>query len=183
MSQPAHSTKSPSTQIELEPLGPDVVMPHDRIVSPNWTVQLTHVDGQSIPDRPGHNCPGCDYDLRTLTGRVCPECGSTFTIGEARYAGLPHDPNASSDILAIRMQRVAWVICIPIFITCFFAPFVATATIPTIGTMIFQSILTAPFVFGYVGDNDLFERFSTARILIATSAYVVFCIVEVLFIL
>ena len=183
MSQPARPANSPSAQIELEALGRDVVIPHDRAVSPNWALRLNDDDGRSIPDRSGYNCPCCDYDLRTMTGRVCPECGSTFTIGEARRAGIAHDLSASEDMQAIRIQRIARVICVAMFVTCFFAPFIATASMPTIATMIIQSILTAPFVFGFLGDNDLFEQFSIVRVLVTTSAYVVFCIIEVLFLI
>jgi len=40
-----------------------------------------------IPDSPPHVCPGCRYSLTGLTSRRCPECGESFTLSDARFAG------------------------------------------------------------------------------------------------
>lgn len=39
------------------------------------------IDKSPLP--PGHECPFCGYDLRGVAQRVCPECGTAFTVREA----------------------------------------------------------------------------------------------------
>ncbi len=46
------------------------------------------IDHGEVPKRPPHICPNCDYDLRGLTSRRCPECGEEFTLLEARMRAI-----------------------------------------------------------------------------------------------
>jgi hypothetical protein len=46
----------------------------------------------SVPGFPPHICPICDYDLRGIARRTCPECGHRFKLAEARRAGRGEKP-------------------------------------------------------------------------------------------
>lgn len=180
MSQPAQSAKSPATRIELEPLGHDVVTPHDQVSARDWTVQLTGDDGKPIPNRPGHNCPDCDYDLRALTGRTCPECGREFSITDARYAGLPNNPLAATDWRTMRREKIIIRICAVVFIVCFFVPFAAAGVRPTLLTLMYGAFLATPFVCCFICWSYLNGRVSAGIALATTSFYAVVTILVAL---
>ncbi len=46
-----------------------------------------------VPGWPAHLCPVCDYLLTGLTSRRCPECGTPFTIAEARRRAIEKSPS------------------------------------------------------------------------------------------
>jgi hypothetical protein len=167
-------TNSRSSHIKLEPLADDIITPHDRVVAPNWRVQLTGDDGRPIPNRPGHNCPDCDYDLRALGGRTCPECGREFSITEARYAGLPNNPLAESDWRIMRRDRIIIRICAAVFIVSFFVPFAASKTQPTTLTLMYQAFLATPFLGCCIFWSYLNGRVSAGIALATTTSYTVF---------
>lgn len=42
-----------------------------------------------LPLVDGLRCPHCEYDLRGLTRRVCPECGNAFTVADILSGRTP----------------------------------------------------------------------------------------------
>lgn len=165
--------------IELEPLGSEVAPADHQQPGATWSVNLSSDPGNPIPDRPGYRCPQCDYDLRKLPGRVCPECGSPFTIGEARVAGLAHDPRAADDHRAMLQHKILVRASIAAFVLCFFAPFVVSGTWPTAGMLFIQLILTLPFLVIGAGAAYIFMRTVSESAIIATALYLGFTIVYV----
>lgn len=61
----------------------------------------------SVPARPLHLCPACDYILTGLTSRRCPECGEPFTLGDARHWGFAKSPGMRRLYRAMSIDR-AW---------------------------------------------------------------------------
>ena len=101
--------RPPSAPIELEPLGEGVFGPNQFPDPPESQMSGPRTPSP-IPPRPGYHCPRCNYDVRGIAGRVCPECGEIFTLSEALYAGLLHNPNFKADFRVIRRRRfLLWV--------------------------------------------------------------------------
>ncbi len=40
---------------------------------------------ESVPAKPLHLCPNCDYNLTGLIEQRCPECGEPFDLADARF--------------------------------------------------------------------------------------------------
>ncbi len=77
----------PSSPIELEPL--DLEPAPQRNVGQFPDARTNSFDGvYTIPEKPLHLCPTCDYNLTGLTSRRCPECGEAFDLHEARLRGF-----------------------------------------------------------------------------------------------
>ena len=135
-------------EIELEAL-PDVV------VDPNVGYQPGYYPGISqrgdygipIPDADGHLCPKCNYDVRKLTGRVCPECGEHFTLGEARQAGMAKDPHYKIDYQVINANRLQIGVAFCVIGFAIFLPSIAKLAAPTWGQVGLQVIFGVPFLF------------------------------------
>ncbi|MCB9858524.1 MAG: hypothetical protein H6818_22835 [Phycisphaerales bacterium] len=127
--------------IELEPLAIESTTAH----YPRPTV-LNEPFHSFVPNRPGYQCPDCDYDLRGQPGRKCPECGHKFTVGEAHLAGLSHDPLMAMDDAAIRRDKRIFAICVGIFILAFISPNLLTWSAPTSFTLFGQMFYASVFV-------------------------------------
>ncbi|MCZ6697597.1 MAG: hypothetical protein O7D94_01545 [Planctomycetota bacterium] len=70
-------------------------------------------DHGPVPASPLHLCPSCEYELRGLLSRRCPECGTAFTLADARQKGTEKSAEARQDrrvILTARLQFALGVI-------------------------------------------------------------------------
>lgn len=106
MTAPESKPTTPSP-IELEPLGSEVIVPNDRLPPPPiFAAPSFFDDGAPLPDRDGMRCPNCDYDVRGLPSRICPECGNTFRVSDVKKAGLPYVPGFEEDFKAIRRANI-----------------------------------------------------------------------------
>lgn len=165
-------------EIELEAL-PDVV------VDPNIGYQPGYYPGISqrgdygipIPDADGHLCPNCNYDVRMLSGRVCPECGERFTLGAARQAGMSKDPVYKSDYQVISAHRWMFGISIGVILFAIFLPAIGTLSIPTWSGVGLRLILGAPFVFLGVMYCYCFMRPARDGLLLAALLYGAFSLI------
>lgn len=81
--------------------------------------------GLPVPEKPAHVCPACDYSLTGLTSRRCPECGTPFTLVEARRAGRRAHPTEVEDRRAQWWQHVAYAIGWTLIGGSVFAPTIA----------------------------------------------------------
>lgn len=61
--------------------------------------------GRPVPEEPLHLCPKCDYILTGLTSRRCPECGTPFTLLEARRHADRLSPAHKLDRRAVRWDQ------------------------------------------------------------------------------
>lgn len=163
--------------IELEPLARDVVTPDDQRPGAEWRYVVAGDRGNTIPNRPGFNCPDCDYDLRGLPDRNCPECGRHFTMSDARLAGLEYDPRAVDDRRAMKAQKRLMPVCIGLVVAAFFSPFVITTSWPSGPAVFFQLVIGVPFAICGIGYCHITSRPRSQGILIATSMYVAYTFV------
>ncbi|MCB9858523.1 MAG: hypothetical protein H6818_22830 [Phycisphaerales bacterium] len=168
----------PRVEIDLEPL-PDVV------VDPNVGYQAPYYPGVSqrgdygipVPDRDGHLCPNCNYDVRGLSGRICPECGQHFTIAETLRAGHSNMPDHKADAVAMSQQRWTVVATILLFVAGFFLPCLVGLKLPTWGDAGFRMIFLMPFALMGIMYSYCLMRPSREAGLVAAILYAVFSFV------
>ena len=136
----------PPVEFDLEPL-PDVVVDPNRGYQPGYYPGISQRgdNGLPIPQREGHLCPKCKYDVRGLTGRICPECGQHFTIAESRQAGLANSPDVRRDFNAILQQQWQVYGSIIVFALSIFSPFIVTPEPLTLGGFGMQLMFALPF--------------------------------------
>lgn len=94
-----------SDGIELQPL--DNLPPPSRFVEQS-AAPTGGLDGDAshpVPAHPLHLCVECEYILTGLTARRCPECGTPFTLLEARRQGRSLLPEFRRDRRAIRLAN------------------------------------------------------------------------------
>ena len=98
--------REPARLIELQPL--DEVPPPPRHVGKSGEVVagLAGDHGRPVPEQPLHLCPECDYNLTGLVSRKCPECGTPFTLSEARRHADGFSPAAQRDRRSARLDRI-----------------------------------------------------------------------------
>lgn len=134
--------------IELEAL-PDVVVDPNRGYQPGYYPGISQRGdyGIPIPDMEGYHCPNCDYDVRRLTGRICPECGEHFTWGAARNAGLSKAPEVKIDYCVITQHRWTVYASILLYFAALGAPYIVRLKAPTSGDIAFQMMFLVPFAF------------------------------------
>lgn len=104
---PAESDGQPErkSKIELEPLATRAAP--DRYVTQHTQTPRPDRDlGQPVPAAPVHLCPQCDRDLKGLTSRQCPECGSPFTLEDARQHARNRSPRHQEDVRSLFGQRL-----------------------------------------------------------------------------
>lgn len=73
-------------------------------------------DHGPVPASPLHLCPSCEYELRGILSRRCPECGAAFTLTEARKKGTQKTPEARQDrraVLTDRLQFATGLVLLP----------------------------------------------------------------------
>lgn len=80
-------------------------------------------DHGPVPASPLHLCPSCDYELRGLRSRRCPECGTAFTLSEARIKGSEKAPETRQDRRAVLTDRLQFVSGLFLLSTGFFGAF------------------------------------------------------------
>lgn len=146
MPEDADAKPRQPVEINLEPL-PDVV------VDPNVGYQAAYYPGVNqrgdnglpVPNREGHLCPKCNYDVRGLSGRICPECGAHFSIGETRIAGSSKAPDHKLDLRVITQQQ--WTVNggILLFLAALVAPHLVARSLPNWSDVALQLIFLMPF--------------------------------------
>ncbi|MCA9255648.1 MAG: hypothetical protein KDA33_08410, partial [Phycisphaerales bacterium] len=109
--------------------------------------------------------------VRNIAGRTCPECGDTFSIGEARVAGIADDPRSADDRKVILREKVFNYGAIAVFVVCFFTPFIHSGRFPTAGGVFLQLVLLAPFVTFGVGVSHYFSRSVSESAIITVALY------------
>lgn len=92
-------------QIELEPLGAPEPQELSLEGDVPYAPQIDRPTFSPVPSTQAHYCPQCNYDLRGLTTRVCPECGRAFTIAETRKERGSRSPVSKEDESAMRIER------------------------------------------------------------------------------
>ncbi len=78
--KPNFRKPDPSIELEVFDLGPDEAAPKHTV---DHFQEMTPAF-EPIPANPLHLCPNCNYNLTGLTSRICPECGETFDVLDAR---------------------------------------------------------------------------------------------------
>ncbi|MFQ5411801.1 MAG: hypothetical protein ACE5EC_05870, partial [Phycisphaerae bacterium] len=68
------------------------------------------------PGEPLHLCPVCDYILTGLISRRCPECGTAFTLIEARRRGALQSPRVRRDMRALKWTRISICLGLALFL-------------------------------------------------------------------
>ncbi len=87
--------------IELEPAQPKET---PRYIEANGPLRTENLG--SIPQKPVHLCPNCDYNLTGLTNNRCPECGEEFNRSEARIRGIEVSLGAKSVLYSLGFARL-----------------------------------------------------------------------------
>ncbi len=112
--------------IELEPaIKPE--MPRYIVSSASERAKATDT-GAPVPAQPLHLCPECEYDLRGLLSRRCPECGTPFTLTGARRVGLQYLPETESDLTVARKEQIRQRIGLALFALAWIVPFIVDPT-------------------------------------------------------
>lgn len=93
----------PKPALELEPL--------NVASTPRHVEQTNHglgtIDPEvPVPAHPLHLCPNCDYNLTGLRSRRCPECGESFSLGDARGRGFETSDEMKSLLISDRWAEV-----------------------------------------------------------------------------
>jgi len=98
--------REPADLVELQPL--DEAPPPPRHVGKRGevVVGLAGDYGRPVPEQPPHLCPECDYNLTGLISRRCPECGTPFTLSEARWHADGFSPATMRDQRSVRLDRI-----------------------------------------------------------------------------
>lgn len=92
--------------VELQPLDEAPLPPRHVGKSGEVVVGLDGDYGRPVPGQPPHLCPECDYNLTGLVSRRCPECGTPFTLPEARRHAGVFSPAAQRDRRSVRRDRI-----------------------------------------------------------------------------
>ncbi len=85
--------------------------------------------GLPVPQNPPHVCPACEYNLTGLTSRRCPECGTPFTLIEARRAARRNEPIEIEDRRAQRWQQAGLIAGWALMAAAIAAPMIASRAI------------------------------------------------------
>lgn len=73
--------------------------------SPPYASPIADEYHPEIPNDRPHYCPTCDYDVRGLTNRICPECGNSFSVVTARQRARDKAHLPTGDRNAIRLRK------------------------------------------------------------------------------
>ena len=92
--------------IELQPLDQQPAPPRHVEKSGGVSIGLDGDYGRPVPENPPHLCPQCDYNLTGLVSRRCPECGTPFTLSEARRHARLCVPEGRWERWELRFQTV-----------------------------------------------------------------------------
>ena len=106
MSAEQPEDREPARLVELQPLDEAPLPPRHVGKSGEVVVGLDGDYGRPVPEQPLHLCPECDYNLTGLVSRRCPECGTPFTLSEARYHADGFSPAAQRDRRSVRLDRI-----------------------------------------------------------------------------
>ncbi len=98
--------REPAKLVELQPLDEAPLPPRHVGKSGEFVVGLDGDYGRPVPERPPHLCPECDYNLTGLVSRRCPECGTPFTLSEARHHADGSSPATQRDLRSARFERI-----------------------------------------------------------------------------
>lgn len=112
--------------IELEP-AIEPTMPRYIVSSASERSKATDT-GAAVPDSPLHLCPKCEYDLRGLLSRKCPECGTPFTLAGARRVGLQYLPETKTDLTVAQQEQTRQRIGLALFACALIVPFILSPT-------------------------------------------------------
>ena len=98
--------RKPARLVELQPLDEAPLPPRHVGKSGEVVVGLAGDYGRPVPEQPPHLCPECDYNLTGLVSRRCPECGTPFTLPEARRHAGVFSPAAQNERRSVRLDRM-----------------------------------------------------------------------------
>lgn len=100
--------REPAKLVELQPLD-EAPLPSRHVgKSGEVIIGLGGDHGRPVPEQPPHICPECDYNLTGLVSRRCPECGTAFTLSEARQHAGVFSLVAERDRRSVRLDRITF---------------------------------------------------------------------------
>jgi len=84
--------------------------------------------GDPVPEFPLHLCPWCDFNLKGVTSRRCPQCSKAFTLEDALRRASDRSKEAQRDFGVIRGRRITFVVGLTLLAIGYFGPILITPT-------------------------------------------------------
>jgi hypothetical protein len=82
-----------------------------------------------IPAVPLHLCPSCNYNLTGLTSRRCPECGTPFTLRDAKMHGIEMSDDVQRHLRFERWRNLKSYLGVGLLLLAVWLPNVSTGSL------------------------------------------------------